>query len=354
MICVKKFGGSLFKSKNDLLKISYNIVENFISDSKVEKTKYIIVVSALNKKTKELKIEFENIVNNLSEQNEAAYLVTGELQIAPMLSALINNFGIKSTALNAMQIELLTDDNYLNANILSVNKDKIDNYFFNNDILIICGYQGITKDFNFTTLGFNGSDYTALYLATKYNVPCEIYKDYSLKIYNDSLSKNIPYLSYEQMVFLIDNGVNIFQKKFIELAKCTNTKILLKGTINETIISTKKYTSKLPLNIQEINQYKVKIYSPYINSNSFIHLIKKHFNISDIFIYDKHICFYYPKKYLSLIEDKSSLILNTFKNTTFIVDDYIEYKIIFPNLHILNIKKDNNIDFKLLEDVSLC
>lgn len=353
MICVKKYGGSLLKNENDLSKISYDIVNDFTSCNKNEKTKFIIVVSSFNGVTKKLQKDFNHLTNK-DDSNEASYLVTGELMIVPLLSSLINNYGIKSIALNAFQIELLTDDNYLDAKIISVNKDKIDTYLLDYDILVICGYQGINAMKEFTTLGFNGSDYTALYLASTYNVDCEIYKDYPLKISNSDSSKWIPYLSYHQMEFLINYGLEIFQAKFIELAKQTKTKIILKGYTDYTIISNKEYISNRPLNIQLVNCYKIKIYSPYINSKPFVDLIKKNFNGIDIIKENDYLSLLFPKKNLTFIEEKSLLILNNFKNTTFIIDDYFEYQLIFPNLQIFKIKKTDQLNFELLEEGLLC
>lgn len=354
MICVKKYGGSLLKEKSDLSKISYQIIDEFLNLSKIEKTKFIIVISAFNNTTRKLKNEYDTFLNTKDDQNEAAFLITGELQISPLLSTMINNYGLKSVALNAMQIELLTDNNYLDANIVSVNKHKIDEYLSKYDILIISGYQGITDNKEFTTLGFNGSDYTALFLATSFSVPCEIYKDQPLKVFNDPSSLEIPYLSYDQMLFLINNGLNIFQKKVIDYAKNNNTKIILKGDKKETIISSNEYVSNTPLNIQELNSYQIKIISPYIKNDSFKYLIKKHFEIKNIFNYENYLTFFVPKAMFKMLEEKSHLILNNFKHTTFIIDDYFEYQLIFSNLQKVKIKKNKNIDIKILEDVKLC
>lgn len=356
MIYVKKYGGSLIKNENDLTKISYNIIKNYTFDNKNNQTKYIIVLSAFKNKTSQLKKTFKELSFKNDESSEAAYLVTGELETAPLLALMLNNYGIKSKALNAYQIELLTDDNYLDANIISISKERIDSYLKDYDVLVITGYQGINKANDFTTLGFNGSDLTALHLASLYQVPCEIYKDTALKITNLTNSPIIPNISYDQLLFLIQNGLDFLQEKLIVFAKENNQEIILKDFYNDysTTISLAKTTSTFPINISEKKIYQVKIYSPYLNNDKFKELIKKVFSLDDYYCNNEYLSFNQSKDNLLLVESKSMLILNNFKNTTFVIDYQTEYQIIYSNLKILTVPKKDDLNISNLLELKIC
>lgn len=356
MIYVKKYGGSLIKNENDLSKISYRIASEYNVHNKKEKTKFIIVISAFKNKTSQLKKTFHNLNLKTDDSNEAAYLVTGELETAPLLAMLINNYGVRTKALNAFQIELLTDDNYLDANILSINKEKIDSYLEDYDIIIIAGYQGINSNGDFTTLGFNGSDLTALYLASIYHVNCEIYKDSALKISNSTNSPVIDNISYDQILFLIRNGLDFLQEKLITFAKENNQTIILKDylTNESTMITSTETTSNYPINISETKHYQVKIYSPYLDSETFINLIKKIFSINNYYYNKEFLSFTQNDDEILLLENKSMLVLNSFKNTTFVIDNITEYQIIYSNLKILTIPKKDQLNLNDLLELRMC
>lgn len=356
MIYVKKYGGSLIKNENDLSKISYKIANEYNISNKKEKTKFIIVISAFKNKTSKLKKVFQdlNLRNDIS--SEAAYLVTGELETAPLLAMLINNYGVKTKALNAYQIELLTNDDYLDASIVSINKEKIDSYLADYDIIIVAGYQGINKNGDFTTLGFNGSDFTALYLASLYHTTCEIYKDTALRVSNLINSPVIENISYDQILFLIRNGLDFLQEKLILFAKENHQNIILKdyNTNKSTTIGDLETISDYPLNISEKKFFQVKIYSPYLDSDTFINLIKKIFAIKNCYYNDEFLSFTQNKNEILLLENKSMLILNSFKNTTFVIDNITEYQIIYSNLEILNIPKKDTLNLSDLLELRRC
>ncbi len=356
LIYVKKYGGSINKNQNDLMKISYDIVDDYLNFNKEEHTKYLIVISAFKGKTRSLQTKFEKSLIKKDDENEAAFLATGELQTAPLLAMMINNHGLKAKALNAYQIELLTSDDYLDSEIISINKDKIERYLEDFDILVIAGYQGITKTGELTTLGLNGSDLTALYLASLYQVPCEIYKDSALKVIDEPSSHIIPKLNYDQTAFLIRNGLNFLQTKLIEYAKKTNTSIILRAFEHneKTIISDDTLISSYPLNIMETISYQAKIYSPYINKLSFKKLVKKIFAIDDYYEEGNCLKFSINKGLLPLVEKKSLLIINSFKNTTIIVNNYQEYQVIYPDLHILRIPKTDFLPINHLLELKEC
>ncbi len=134
-----------------------------------------IVVSAPAGKTREL-IETAKSLN-LSGTNFDKAIGLGENITVNLFSAFLNENNIQNKSIIYPNYPIITDDNYENANILEVRTDIITNAFQEDKIVIVPGFVGQTKNENHTTIGLNGSDTTAIYLAKELNAECVFFKD---------------------------------------------------------------------------------------------------------------------------------------------------------------------------------
>ena len=205
MIYILKYGSSVLKDQNAFEKISDLILQH-------PKDKYIIVNSAFPSKT--------DAYAKLIEHPELkdALLVLGELESGVLLTNYLISHEIKAQFLNAYQIPIITTNEYGNADIVYLGIDKITNALKNSDVLVIPGFQGIDKEFKWTTLGRGGSDYTALYLAAAfvkkgYKVKCHLFKDKEY-IY-DALKKPLKKVTYSALETLIKDNAPIAKKALI-------------------------------------------------------------------------------------------------------------------------------------------
>lgn len=201
---VLKFGGKSLANGNGLNKV-LSIIENKVNDGE----KITAVVSArgnatdgleniLNKAVKgqdykDALLEFkmyqkqplENIdfseefsildklfegvslLRDYSQKTKDEILAQGELLSVKLVSGLLNKRGINAKAADSRQL-IKTDGNFGNAQPISqLTKDNVRNYFKqNNDTVnIITGYIASNVDNETTTLGRNGSNYSAALLA---------------------------------------------------------------------------------------------------------------------------------------------------------------------------------------------
>ena len=88
---------------------------------------------------------------NLREQD--VLLATGEQISIAKLSMCLTDLGYEAVSLLGWQIPIITDSNYGDANIISINTDRILKELKEEKIVIVAGFQGITQDNNITTLG---------------------------------------------------------------------------------------------------------------------------------------------------------------------------------------------------------
>jgi aspartate kinase len=166
-------------------------------------------------------------------------LITGEFVSSALLSIAINSLGSKAIALNALQAKIFTDSLYTDANIIAVKPDRIIKELKSGKIVVVGGFQGITKKQDFTTLGRGGSDTTAVALAQALAATnCEIFTDvdgvYTAdpRIVEDA--RKLEEISYEEMLEAASLGAKVLQPKAVELAQRYNIKLHVRSAFNET------------------------------------------------------------------------------------------------------------------------
>ena len=246
MIVIQKFGGSILSNVDDIVKLGNKILDNY-----EENNKYIIVLSAYKNKTNELIKEFDKVTNK-KNHFYSRFITFGEESTSLLLSAFLDKF-FNVSYLDPYKLNLICSDNYLDADILSIDLDILKKELQENDILIIPGFIGINSSKEIVTLGRNGSDTTAAFLYQEClkitTTKCILYKDTSLSQLDPKIkdSKQHQYISYEQIGLLNSLGNNIISNKAIKIIKEHNLPLLLKNYFNdeETLISNKKSNLEL-------------------------------------------------------------------------------------------------------------
>ncbi|MGK0253372.1 MAG: aspartokinase/homoserine dehydrogenase 1 [Mariniflexile sp.] len=109
-----------------------------------------------------------SLLGDYSKKTKDEILAQGELLSVKLISSVLNNHGIKSSAVDSREL-IKTDGVFGNAQpILQLSKDNVKNYFKNNgdDVVnIVTGFIASNTKNETTTLGRNGSNYTAALLA---------------------------------------------------------------------------------------------------------------------------------------------------------------------------------------------
>jgi bifunctional aspartokinase / homoserine dehydrogenase 1 len=109
-----------------------------------------------------------SLLGDYSEKTKDEVLAQGELLSVKLISNLLNKRGIKSAAVDSREL-IKTDGNFGNAQpILQLSKDNVKNFYKNSgrDVVnIVAGFIGSNAKNETTTLGRNGSNYTAALLA---------------------------------------------------------------------------------------------------------------------------------------------------------------------------------------------
>lgn len=225
MRIVQKYGGSSLSSLEKIRSAAQRI--SGLSRQGVE---VIVVVSAQGDTTDEM-IEKARLVNPRGATREMdAYLSAGEQLSASLMAMALGALGVPAVSLTGWQAGISTDDVYGNARILGLKDDRILQELKKENVVVVAGFQGVSRDGDITTLGRGGSDTTAVALAAFLQADlCQIFTDVDgvydrdPHLYPDA--QRFSEINYEKMLRLIRNGAQVLHDRSVELAQAYGLKI---------------------------------------------------------------------------------------------------------------------------------
>lgn len=232
-IVVQKFGGSSVADKDKLLNVCKHIIKEYEKNQKI-----VVVVSAQGKTTDKLVEEEKEISSNPDKREHDVLVSIGEQITIAKLAIYLKELGYDAISYTGWQVPIITDDIHGNANIIDINAEKILKELENNKIVIVAGFQGITKSGDITTLGRGGSDTTAVALASYLKAEkLYIYTDvdgvYSEDPNLNPNAKKYDTISYDKMIEMANSGAKVLHNKCVKMAKENNVPIIVKSTFVE-------------------------------------------------------------------------------------------------------------------------
>ena len=230
---VLKFGGT---SVGTTERIQH--VANIIKNEQSLGNKVIVVVSAMSGKTNELVSLSNEISEDFNKREFDVLLSAGEQITCARLSGALIKLNIKAKSWMNWQIPILTEGDHSNARIININIKKINYYLNEGGVVIIPGFQGISKDGDITTIGRGGSDATAVAIAKIFNTDCcEIYTDVDGVFSTDPnkipVDKKIDKISYDEMLELSSLGAKVMQSSAVQTAMMYNIPLEVKSTFTD-------------------------------------------------------------------------------------------------------------------------
>ena len=230
-LVVMKFGGTSVGSIDKINNVA-NIVEKQLNDKKL-----IVVLSAMSGVTNKMQEYIDEIESNEIIENDLI-LTSGEAVSVGLLSAILKKRNIKSIPLLGWQIPIITDRNHQKAKILNIDKNRIDQFLKDYDVIVVAGFQGVNMDGNITSLGRGGSDTTAVAVAAAVDADrCDIYTDvdgvYTTDPNLEPKAKKINKLAFEEMLEMSSTGAKVLHTRSVELAMKNNLTLQVLSSITK-------------------------------------------------------------------------------------------------------------------------
>ena len=198
MLIVQKFGGSSVADTAKIKNAAAIIAETYLAGNEL-----VVVLSAQGDTTDELLEKAAELNASPSRRELDMLLATGEQQSIALMAMCIESMGLPVVSLTGWQAGMHTDAAYGDARIRRIDTERLRRELDMRRIVLVAGFQGLTKFDDVTTLGRGGSDATAVALAAALHADrCQIFTDvegvYTADPRTDSSATLIRDLTYAQ------------------------------------------------------------------------------------------------------------------------------------------------------------
>jgi aspartate kinase len=229
---VMKFGGTSVADPEKLKDVARRLVE-----ARAAGTRVVAVLSAMGDTTDDLvRLAYE--VSPRPKPRELDMLISVGERISCALAAMaIHDLGAEAISLTGSQAGIVTDTVHGRAKIVDVRARRIHEALDQDKIVLVAGFQGVSTDFDITTLGRGGSDTTAVALAAALGAQvCEIYTDVKGVYTADPRlvpnARKLHAVSYEEMLELAASGAKVLQVRSVEVARNHDVKLHVRSTFS--------------------------------------------------------------------------------------------------------------------------
>jgi aspartate kinase len=229
---VMKFGGTSVGDPQKLKDVARRLVEARAAGDRV-----VAVLSAMGDTTDDLvRLAYE--VSPRPKPRELDMLISVGERISCALAAMaIHDLGAEAISLTGSQAGIVTDTVHGRAKIVDVRARRIHEALDQDKIVLVAGFQGVSTDFDITTLGRGGSDTTAVALAAALGAQvCEIYTDVKGVFTADPRlvpnARKLHAVSYEEMLEMAASGAKVLQVRSVEVARNHDVKLHVRSTFS--------------------------------------------------------------------------------------------------------------------------
>ena len=165
----------------------------------------------------------------------------------------IEKLGYHAVSLLGWQAGFNTTSAHTSARIRKVEPDRIKKELDKKNIVIVAGFQGISKYGDITTLGRGGSDTSAVAIAAAMHADlCQIFTDvegvYTADPRKVKNAKKLQEISYDEMLELATLGAQVLNNRSVEMAKKYNIELEVLSSMTKasgTIVKEKTKMEKM-------------------------------------------------------------------------------------------------------------
>ena len=247
-LIVQKFGGSSVADAERVMNVARIVTDTFKQGNDV-----VVVVSAQGDTTDDLIAKAEEMNPNASKREKDMLLAAGEQISISLLAMAIEKLGYHATSLLGWQAGFQTSSAHTSARIKRVDPSRIRAAIDRNNIVVVAGFQGLSRFGDVTTLGRGGSDTSAVAIAAAMHADlCQIYTDvegvYTADPRKVPEAKKLKEISYDEMLELATLGAQVLNNRSVEMAKKYNIELEVLSSLTKapgTIVKEKPKMEKM-------------------------------------------------------------------------------------------------------------
>ncbi len=234
-LIVQKFGGSSVKDAEHVMNVAKVVTDTYKKGNSV-----VVVVSAQGDTTDDLIDKAAEINGNSapSKREMDMLLSSGEQISISLLAMAIHKLGYPAVSLLGWQAGFKTTSSHTWARIRKVDTSRIKKEIDQKKIVIVAGFQGLSRYDDITTLGRGGSDTSAVAIAAAMHADlCQIYTDVE-GVYTADPRKvkgaiKLNEISYDEMLELATLGAQVLNNRSVEMAKKYNIELEVLSSLTQ-------------------------------------------------------------------------------------------------------------------------
>ncbi|MGN0558269.1 MAG: aspartate kinase [Acutalibacteraceae bacterium] len=224
-LIVQKFGGSSVANAERVMNVAKIVTDTYAKGNDV-----VVVVSAQGDTTDDLIAKAEEINPKASKREKDMLLAAGEQISISLLAMAIEKLGYQAVSLLGWQAGFETTSAHTSARIKRVDPTRIRKELDRKAIVIVAGFQGLSKYDDITTLGRGGSDTSAVAIASAMHADlCQIFTDvegvYTADPRKVKNARKLSEISYDEMLELATLGAQVLNNRSVEMAKKYNIEL---------------------------------------------------------------------------------------------------------------------------------
>ena len=218
-IIVQKYGGSSVADVARIRKVAERVRARTAGGHRL-----VVVVSAMGDTTDELLGLAKQVSPDPPRRELDMLLTCGERISMALLSMALQQLEVPAISFTGSQSGIITDESHASARIVEVRPVRILEELQAGRVVIVAGYQGVSRKREVTTLGRGGSDTTAVALAAALQAEvCEIFSDVDGVFSADPRvvpeAHRLASLGYDEMQELASAGARVLNAQAVEWAK---------------------------------------------------------------------------------------------------------------------------------------
>ncbi len=219
-LIVQKFGGTSVGTPERIQRVAKRIAAAKRAGHDV-----VTVVSAMGHSTDELVDLAAQVAPDARKKHprEMDMLLTAGERIAMALVAMaVREEGVEALSFTGSQAAIITDEFHTGAHIQEIRADRVREEIARGRVVIVAGFQGVSRTREITTLGRGGSDTTAVALAVALGAErCDIYTDVDGVFTADPRrvpnARRLDRVASSQRVELASSGAQVMHPRAVEL-----------------------------------------------------------------------------------------------------------------------------------------
>ena len=237
-ILIQKFGGTSVATKERRA-----MVVQKVKSAKEQGFSPVVVVSAMGRKgdsyaTDTLLSLINSDFKNSNLKAADMLLSCGEIISSVVMANDLYDNGIESCPLTGGQAGIITDNNFNDAEVLNVDTKNIISILKEGVVPVVTGFQGLTEDGYFTTLGRGASDFSASLLGVALKAEeIQIYTDVDGIMTADPRLVEEAYIidkiTYNEVFQFADQGAKVIHPRAVEMAMKGNIPLVIKNTMTD-------------------------------------------------------------------------------------------------------------------------